>query len=210
MLVPDKDEIEKVTLKSLTPSWLWQTWPSDDSGPVRGVGHPDRVWAASIPRPASSRDPETSGVHQEDTGQQSRPHLPRRGIRSGGVSVVLGTLHVAVENVSHLHDDRHISPICLPEASKEFEDGEHCFVTGWGKDQYGIYLLPNVPYACIMYILTPCPEISFSTKTYSFLKNITVELYCQEAGSSLRSPGRPRPSCCSHQPSALAQKNKQY
>ncbi len=33
--------------------------------------------------------------------------------------------------------DRHVDTVCLPEPDEVFEAGETCWVTGWGKDQFG-------------------------------------------------------------------------
>merc|ERR1712172_285567 len=31
----------------------------------------------------------------------------------------------------------HIDTVCLPEPEEQFDDGQSCFATGWGKDQFG-------------------------------------------------------------------------
>ena len=36
-----------------------------------------------------------------------------------------------------IKQDEHIDTICLPRYGEEFEKGERCWVTGWGKDQFG-------------------------------------------------------------------------
>ncbi len=33
--------------------------------------------------------------------------------------------------------DEHVDTVCLPDFRERFEPGETCWVTGWGKDEFG-------------------------------------------------------------------------